>query len=61
MESFIFCAVFNYKNGIEANEDAEMSVKQVQSAEYKKNKLKPFYSRSYGITKKYVQSLCDCK
>ena len=24
MESFIFCAVFNYKNGIEANEDAEM-------------------------------------
>ena len=44
--------MFKYKNEIEANEDAEMSVKQVQSAEYKKKKLKPFHSRSYGITKK---------
>lgn len=53
--------MFKYKNEIEANEDAEMSVKQVQSAEYKKKKLKPFHSRSYGITKKQVQILCDRK
>ena len=53
--------MFNYKNEIEANEEAEMSVKQVQSTEYKKKKLKPFHSTSYGITKKQVQILCDRK